>query len=223
MTTSLRPSTRTRRGDVERVGHSISHPDAPSAEDPLKGASSPDATTFSSPTHTSCVDLQAAYGSRFKIRKEADGITWNETPERERVWLLELPCKHGVIHPQGDDILAATITSRKIGKMVAALPCIRTSRGDVERVVTFHVDDADAVLELLRPSRRRQISPEERDRLVAIGQHHRFHGAQVSKTGLESTQTLEDSPEGQPELDVIVAAPDVVPSQHRRHDRQVRG
>jgi len=190
---------------------------------PRLAADRPGATTVSSPVHTPHVDLEAVFGVRYKLRKEADGVTWFETSEQDRVWLLELLCKYGVVYPQGGDILAATITSRKIGKMVAALPCIRSSRGDIERVVTFHVDDADAVLELLRPSRRRQVSPEERDRLVAIGQRHRFAGAQVPKTRLESTQASEDDLEGQPELDIILAAPDVVPSQHRRHDRRARG
>lgn len=169
------------------------------------------------------IDLRVHSGDRYRVSWEANGTTRSAWPEAEQSWLLELRCKYGIVYPQGGAILAATITSRQIGRRVAALPCIRTSRGDVERVVTFHVDDADAVFELLRPSRRRQVSPEEQDRLVAIGQRHRFVGAQVSKTRLESTQASEDSPEGQPALDVIVAAPDAVPSQHRRHDRRARG
>ena len=56
-----------------------------------------------------------------------------------------------VVYARGSDVLAATITSRIIGRRVAPLPGIRSSRGDVERVVTFHVDDAEAVLAILKP------------------------------------------------------------------------
>jgi hypothetical protein len=121
---------------------------------------------MSSPT---CIDLRTLYGARYKLRKEADGATWGATPEAERVWLLELACKYGVVYPQGGEILASTITSRIMGRRVAALPCIRSSRGDIERVVTFHVDDADQVLAIMQPRRRRHVSPEERERLAAMG------------------------------------------------------
>ena len=119
------------------------------------------------PVKPACVDLRAVFGDRFRIRKEADGETWGATPEAERVWLLELPCKYGVVYPQGGDILAATITSRRIGNMVAALPCIRTSRGDIERVVTFRVDDAEPVLALLRPYRAHVMTEARRLALAA--------------------------------------------------------
>ena len=33
-----------------------------------------------------CLDLRALYGDRFKLRREADGVTWGATPEAERVW-----------------------------------------------------------------------------------------------------------------------------------------
>jgi hypothetical protein len=120
------------------------------------------------------IDLRAHFGDRYRVCWEANGTTRSAWPEAERSWLLELRCKYGIVYPQGGAILAATITSRQIGRRVAALSCIRTSRGDVERVVTFHLDDAELVLALLKPHRRRQVSPEERERLVALG---RLHGA----------------------------------------------
>jgi hypothetical protein len=159
-----------------------------------------------------CVDLQALYGTRLKLRREADGVTWSTTPEPERIWLLEIPCKHGVVYPTGGNVLAAVVTGRRIGHQIAALPGIRSSRGDIERVVTFHIDDAEPVLALLKPHRRRQVSPEEQARLAAIGERHRFAGAQVPKTGLESTRASVDDPEGQPGLEVGLADAEVVPS-----------
>mgnify|MGYP001461173290 CR=1 FL=1 len=114
-----------------------------------------------------CIDLRERFGTRYRVRKEADGATWHETPEAERPWLLELPCRFGVIYPHGGEILAATVTSRRIGHRVAALPCIRSSRGDTERVVTFHVDDAEAVFALMKPYRVYAMTEARRSALDA--------------------------------------------------------
>ena len=124
-------------------------------------------TTFSSPIGNPCIDLQAVFGSRFKLRREAGGVTWTETPERERVWLWEVPCRYGIVYPQGGEILAATITSRIMGRRVAALPGMLSSRGDVERVVKFHVDDAEAVLAILKPKPVYRMSEAQRLQLAA--------------------------------------------------------
>ena len=49
--------------------------------------------------------------------------------------------------------------------------------------------------------------------IVAMGHRHRVHGADRVETRLEFTQASEDDSEGQPELEVLLAAPDVVPSE----------
>jgi hypothetical protein len=159
------------RGDPTSVRARTRGRGAAAMTTPRLAADRPGVTTVPSPM---CVDLQALYGTRLKLRREADGVTWSTTPEPERIWLLEIPCKHGVVYPTGGDGLAAVVTGRRIGHQIAALPGIRSSRGDIERVVTFGIDDAEPVLALLKPHRRRQISPGERERLVALG---RLHGA----------------------------------------------
>lgn len=149
---------------------------------------------------TTCLDLHVLYGDRFKLRLEADGTTLDATPESESDWLLELPCRYGVVSPHGGDILAATITGRRIGQQVARLPCILSSRGDAERVVLFHVNDAEAVLGLLKPRRRRLISAEYQARLAAIGRSTRFTGAQDVETGGTIDATTEGGPTPLPEV-----------------------
>jgi hypothetical protein len=135
-----------------------------------------------------CIDLGARFGTRFRVRREADGATWYATPEAERTWLLEIRCRYGFVYPQGGEILAAAITSRRIGRQVAALPGILSSRGDVERVLTFPMDDAEAVLALLKPYRRRHLSPEQRAqsvaRLARLRQERRKAQAQSDETGV---------------------------------------
>ena len=134
-----------------------------------------------------CLDLPARYGARFKLRTEAGGATWGATPEAERVWLWEVPCKYGVVYPQGGTRHAAALTSRRIGHQVAALPGIVASRGDVERVVIFDVADAEPVLALLQPRLRRRLAPEQRARATAqlqrINQERRKRTPQGVETG----------------------------------------
>ncbi len=52
---------------------------------------------------TSCVDLAAVIGTRDRLRKEADGASWFETPEDERPWLLELACVAMALSTRVDD------------------------------------------------------------------------------------------------------------------------
>jgi len=73
---------------------------------------------------TPCIDLRGRFWTRYPIRREADGAAWYETPESERVWLLELPCRYGVVYPQGGDLLAAVVTGRLMRQRVASRPCI---------------------------------------------------------------------------------------------------
>jgi hypothetical protein len=116
-----------------------------------------------------CVDLQERFGRRYRVRREADGATWFETPESERTWLLEIPCRYGVVYPHGDDLLAAAVTSRRVGVRVRRLPCVLSMRGDEELLVTFDVDDAEQVLALLKPYRA-HVMTEARRRALAAAQ-----------------------------------------------------
>jgi len=104
------------------------------------------------------------------------------------------PCKHGLVYPYGGDVLAAVVTGRQRHK-VRRLPFLFSRRGDVELVVTFHVDDAEAVLALLRPYRRRQISAAERERLRAMSAETRVAGVQSAQRGEGATHGAHGDPE----------------------------
>ena len=139
-----------------------------------------------------CVDLRERFGTLYRVRKEADGATWYETAESERVWLLEVPCRHGVVYPHGGEILAAVVTGRYARQQVADLACIRSRRGDAELVVTFHVDDAEAVFALLKPRRQRRVSPEQRERLKAMMRDPRFASRKRARREHESDAVAEN-------------------------------
>jgi hypothetical protein len=163
---------------------------------------------MSAPT---CVDLQARFGRRYRVSFEASGVTRSQWPEADRAWLLEIRCRRGVVYSQGGDVLAAVTDRPLIGRRLRRLPCILSVRGDIETIVTFHVDDAPAVFAQLHPYRRRQVSTAERQRLAALSARHGFrkHGAAPRITdGDFSTSELtigttdgepgENAPEGEP-------------------------
>jgi len=150
-----------------------------------------------------CIDLKARFGTRYRLRKEADGVTWHDTAPEERHWLWEIPCQHGVVYPWGGETLAAAITNATAANRVAALPCIthgrlrgrddRCVRGD-EKVVRFHVDDAEAILAILKPRRRRVLTPEQKAALVARGAKTRLgtggkSAATVVRTAINALKT----------------------------------
>jgi len=154
-----------------------------------------------------CLDLRTRFGDRYRLRKEADGATWYATPEAERPWLLELPCRYGVVYPQGGEILAAVVTGRLARDRVAALPCIRSRRGDAELVVTFHVDAAEAVLAILKPRRRRQVSDTEWARLRAIG----FQHSEDDSRGVSIDAATQSGPGAPPDAADAGNLPEVAP------------
>jgi hypothetical protein len=114
------------------------------------------------------------FGKRYRIGWEAGGATKGQWPEAERPWLMELRCRFGTIYPKGGEILQAMTDRPRIGAKLRALRCVLSSKGDLETVVSFHVDDIEQVLALLKPYRRRQLSEARREQLRLAGAGHRF-------------------------------------------------
>lgn len=145
----------------------------------------------------SCINLAERFGRRYRVSWEADGATKPQWPREDWPWLMEIRCRYGVIYPEGGEILQAMTDRPRLGAKLRALPCVLSTRGDLETVVTFHVDDAPAVFRLLKPYRRRQVSGAERERLAAVGERFRFrlgHGVESNDSGLESTNDGKDRP-----------------------------
>ncbi len=120
-------------------------------------------------TTPTCINLQERFGRRCRVSWEADGATRFQWPEADRPWLMEIRCHRGVVYPVGGDILAAVGRGPRTCARLRALPGLLTVRGDLEPVVTFPADQAEAVLSVLKPYRRRQVSAGERERLRRIG------------------------------------------------------
>ena len=135
----------------------------------------------------SCINLSERFGHRFRITFEEQVAEW---PVAERPWLARIACKYGHVGVQGGDRLHAFTDRPRLGAQLRALPFIERAQGDVEVRVVFDASHLAAVLAILKPYRRRQVSAAERERLRAMGEAHRFqasHGVQGDLTAPEST------------------------------------
>ena len=64
---------------------------------------------------------------------------------------MELRCRYGRVYPKGGEILQAYSDHPRIRAKLRALPCAMSERGDVETVITFHVDDVKQMFSVLKP------------------------------------------------------------------------
>jgi hypothetical protein len=116
------------------------------------------------------IDLRQQYSSRFRMGCD---------PSCERVhhndacdpWNALVLCQHGHIYPHGELLLGAATNNRgPIANSLAALPCVRvTQDGDDGINVVFDASDFAKVAAIMKPRRRRTLSPEQRAKLVAMG------------------------------------------------------
>ena len=169
---------------------------------------------------TACVDLAARFGDRFRLTWEADGVTKSEWTREDWPWLQRIRCRYGEVYPYGGELLQAMTARPRLGTRLRALPFVLHARGDIETVVQFHVDHLNAVLAILKPYRRRQISAAEKARLIAAGTEHRFetgaaHGVQSDFPGLESSPAPRPIANPQPELRRVSGAPELLASLSR--------
>jgi hypothetical protein len=141
----------------------------------------------------SCINLAERFGDRYRITFDA--------PREERrqakhdPWLHQIPCKFGTIYPFGGNRLAVDCDyCPRVCKQLVALPGLTLHQhGDHEQTFTFDVADFDAVAAIVRPRRRRQLSPEHNAKLQQAGQRYRFsNGTQSEISERQATISHED-------------------------------
>ena len=87
-----------------------------------------------------------------------------------------IPCQRGEIYPYGGETLVVEVEGRPIiRKRLASLDCTTVHQeGDNFGAFRFHVDDFDAVAEIVLPRKRRQVSEAEKERLRNLSARHGF-------------------------------------------------
>jgi hypothetical protein len=127
----------------------------------------------------SCIDLIDRYGDRYKIVSE-DGSRTSDP------WLQILLCRRGHICPYGGQLLMACTDRRyrHVTSQLLAVPSARICQDADDGInLTFHVDDFDTVAEIMRPRKRRKISPEHLAKLTAANAVYRFKGGSQVANG----------------------------------------
>ena len=114
------------------------------------------------------IDLKELAGKRYRVA--LDKSRSDEPSREERLWLYQIPCQRGHIGVWGENTLSAWTDRTPTSKRLEAIPGVKVvQRGDRELQVTFGPERLDAVAELLKARKKRQLTDEQREKLVARG------------------------------------------------------
>jgi hypothetical protein len=115
-----------------------------------------------------CIDLNQ-FGDKYKLSLDPAAKPRNKDP-----WLITMLCRHGEIYPFGGNLLAASTNTRgPVANQLAKLGRIHQD-GDDGITVVFDVADFDAVAKVMKPKRRRKLSPWERSNLALASRPSRI-------------------------------------------------
>ena len=106
-----------------------------------------------------CIDLWKTYRKKYRVGWDESQIAPSTDP-----WLSQVLCRHGHIYPQGGDLLAVSTNRRgHFLRKFVELGCMTVlNDGDDGINASFHIKDFDKVTKIMKPIRRRSLSPEQR-------------------------------------------------------------
>ena len=116
-----------------------------------------------------CTDLHERFGDRYKIEHaESYAAERPEFRSQEEVWLQIIPCRFGHVYPYGGSALAVFVDGHpKLAGRLKRQGCCRVyCDGDDGTTLLFDVADFDKVAEIMRPKKRRRMTPEQRQAAV---------------------------------------------------------
>jgi hypothetical protein len=123
-----------------------------------------------------CIDLAERFGTNYRVTY--DPAYDAEGARHKDAWYMQLAGRKGIIYPHGGDRLAAEVDGHPgAAKALAAVPGVTVHQDGGwggEMTFVFHVHLFGRVAEILRPRRRRRLTTEQRERLVAAGHAARF-------------------------------------------------
>ncbi len=128
-----------------------------------------------------CINLKERFGDVYKIQyEESYHADRGENARTVDPWYMQIPCQHGHICPWGGGILVACTDRRgSVAKRLAKLPCAEMWQdGDDGINVKFHVDDFESIAAIMKPKRRRRLSPEHRQAAIERLKSHQFTARQ---------------------------------------------
>lgn len=149
-----------------------------------------------------CINLREMFGANFRATyEESYYADHGDGARADDPWLQQIPCDHGTITPYGGEDLAACTNRRgPIARKLLALPCVTPWQdGDDGVNARFHVADFAAVAAVMKPKRKRKLSPEHLAKLTAASTAFRFqpvrHGSNAPQNDRQSDLTTQDDSE----------------------------
>jgi hypothetical protein len=135
------------------------------------------------------MNLKARYGHTYRIARE-EGADRNDPAN------FIIARKRGHIYVHGRKLLGVATNGRgPTVKRLAALPGLTVVQDGSDGInATFGIELFKAVAAIIRPKRRRRLSPEHRAKLVAAGKSFRKAG---SNERFESARRDQTAPDGQ--------------------------
>ena len=119
-----------------------------------------------------CVNLRETFGNRWRIGWDSAYDPRHVAKEDRDPRMMEIRCKGGItIYPQGSTKLAVECDYHpQIARQLGSIPGVKlTQDGDHEKTFVFDVSLFDHVAAIVNPKRKRQLTEENRARLVATG------------------------------------------------------
>ena len=135
------------------------------------------------------VNLLNLFGDRFRITFDRAYSARHVPRAKLDPWMMQLPCEgRGVtIYPHGGSMLAVEVDRRpSIVAKLRAIPGLKLHQdGDLEKTFLFDVGLFEQVAEVVKPRRKRQVTPHQ---LQALLRNQRRFEAGAQKSTLERAQ-----------------------------------
>lgn len=104
------------------------------------------------------IDLKAKFGRQYRIQLDPAFPKQSQDPA---AWVI--PCKSGEIFAHDDSLLAAEVNGPKLAKRASEIPGVTVHQaGDGYVCVLFPVELFDAIAEIVKPRKKRQLSPSQK-------------------------------------------------------------
>jgi len=121
-----------------------------------------------------CINLAERFGRRYKITFDPAYDVRHVSKAKLDPWMMQIPCRSGVIYPFGGERLAVEIDGHSIIAAKLAVFCQKWQDGETEKTFLFDVSEFATVARLVRPKLRRVLTPEQKERLAEFGSQTRF-------------------------------------------------
>lgn len=114
---------------------------------------------------TECINLREEFGDRFRISFDPVYDPKGRPRDKLDPWMMQIPCRRGVIYPYGGNLLAVEIDGHSVTrKRLRRLDGIAVHQdGDDGTTFLFDVEQFEQVAELVLPKRRRQLTEAQRE------------------------------------------------------------